>query len=68
MDVHTPESVERTAEAVGKDIAARDQAEIQLAIQLDLPILAGKPISVLYVEVDGTGVPVLKKETVVRPE
>jgi len=62
----TTKAVERTAEAIGEDIAARDQAEIQRAMQLDLPIIVGKPISVLYVQVDGTGVPVVKKETVGR--
>jgi hypothetical protein len=58
--------VERTAEAIGEDIAARDQAAIQRAMQLDLPIIVGEPISILYVQVDGTGVPVVKKETVGR--
>jgi hypothetical protein len=62
----TAKAVERTAEAIGEDIAARHQAEIQRAMQLDLPIIVGKPISVLYVQVDGTGVPVVKKETVGR--
>jgi len=36
---------------------------MQKAIQLDLPVVAGKPIPVLYVEMDRTGVPVVKKET-----
>ena len=36
-------------------------------MQLDLPIVIGKPIPVLYVEMDGTGVRVVKKETVGRP-
>lgn len=30
---------------------------------MDLPVVAGKPIPVLYVEMDGTEVPVAKKET-----
>ena len=33
----TTKSVERTAEAIGTDIAQRQQAEIQRALQLDLP-------------------------------
>src|SRR5207244_1337887 len=41
----TTKAVERTAEAIGEDIAARDQAEIQRAMQLDLPIIVGKPNS-----------------------
>jgi hypothetical protein len=59
----TTKAVERSAEAIGEDIAARDQAAIRRAMQLDLPIIVGKPIPVLYTQVDGTGV---KKETVGR--
>ncbi len=62
----TTKSVERTAEAIGEDIAQRERKEIQKAIQLDIPIVVGKPVPVLYVEMDGTGVPVVKKETVGR--
>jgi len=59
-------AVERTAEAIGEDIAAREQVEIHRAMQLDLPIVIGKPVPILYVQMDGTGVPVVKKETVGR--
>ena len=59
----TTKAVERTAEAIGGAIAAREQQEIQRAVQLDLPIVVGQPIPVLYVQMDGTGVPVVKKET-----
>lgn len=59
----TAKAVERTAEAIGVDIARREQREIQRAVQLDLPIVAGDPIPILYVQMDGTGVPVVKKET-----
>ena len=62
----TTKSVERIAEAIGGDIAQREQAEIQKAMQLDLPVLVGQPIPILYVQMDGTGVPVVKKETVGR--
>jgi hypothetical protein len=62
----TGKSVERTAEAIGADIAAREQEERQRAMQLDLPMVVGLPIPILYVELDGTGVPVVKKETVGR--
>lgn len=62
----TTKAVERTAEAIGEDIARREQAEIQRAMQLDLPMIIGKPVPVLYVQVDGTGIPVVKKETVDR--
>ena len=59
----TAKSVERTAEAIGADIAAVEQREISKAVQLDLPVIIGKPIPILYVQMDGTGVPVVKKET-----
>jgi len=59
----TAKAVERTAEAIGSDIAQREQQEIRRAVQLDLPIVVGKPIPVLYIQMDGTGVPVVKKET-----
>ena len=62
----TTKSVERIAEAIGGDIVQREQAEIDKALQLDLPAIAGEPIPVVYVQMDGTGVPVVKKETLGR--
>jgi len=62
----TTKAVERTAETIGEDIATRDQQEIQRAVQLDLPMVVAEPVPILYVEMDGTGVPVVKKETVGR--
>jgi hypothetical protein len=62
----TTKAVERTAEAVGGDIAAGERKEIQRAMQLDLPMVMGEKIPVLYTQFDGTGVPVVKKETVDR--
>jgi hypothetical protein len=62
----TTKSVERTAEAIGENLAAREQAEIQRAVQLDLPIVIGEAVRILYVQMDGTGIPVVKKETVGR--
>jgi len=62
----TTKSVERTAEAIGEDIAAGENQEIQRAKQLDLPIVVGDPMPVVYVQIDATGVPVVKKETVGR--
>jgi len=59
----TAKSVERTAETIGADIAEGEQCEIRKAVQLDLPVIVGKPIPILYVQMDGTGVPVVKKET-----
>ncbi len=63
----TTKAVERTAEAVGEDIGVGEQEQIQQAMQLDLPMVVGEPIPVLYVEIDATGVPVVKAETVGRP-
>ena len=62
----TAKAVERTAEAIGAEIAQREQEDIQRALQLDLPVVAGEPIPILYVQMDGTGIPVVKKETVGR--
>lgn len=59
----TTKAVERTAEAIGEDIAAREHAEIQRAMQLDLPMVLGEPVAILYTLMDGTGVPVVRKET-----
>jgi hypothetical protein len=62
----TTKAVERTAEAIGADIARRQQQEMQRAVQLDLPMAIGEPVPILYVQMDGTGVPVVKKETAGR--
>ena len=62
----TTKAVERTAEAIGEDIAAHEREEIQRVVQLDLPMIVGQPIPILYVQMDGTGVPVVRKETVGR--
>jgi len=62
----TAKSVERTAEALGADIAQCEQGEIQKALRLDLSGVVDEPIPILYVQMDGTGVPVVKKETAGR--
>jgi len=58
----TTKAVERTAETIGGDIAQGEQR----AVPLDLPIVVAEPVPILYVQMDGTGVPVVKKETVGR--
>jgi hypothetical protein len=58
----TTKAVERTAEAIGEDIRTRQQQQIQQTMQLDLPVIVGKPIPILYVQMDGTGIPVSKTE------
>jgi len=62
----TTKSVERVSESIGADIARCEQAEIDRAVQLNLPIVVGEPVPILYVQMDGTGVPVVKRETVGR--
>ena len=62
----TTKAVERTAEAIGADVARGEQCQIQRAVQLDLPVILGDPVRILYVPMDGTGVPVVKKETLGR--
>jgi len=62
----TTKAVERTTEAIGDDIAQGEQREIQ-AWPSDLPVAGGEPVPILYVQMDATGVPVVKKETVGRP-
>jgi hypothetical protein len=62
----TTKAVERNSEAIGADIAARQQQEIDRAMQLDLPMVVGESVPILYVQMDGTGVPVVKAETAGR--
>lgn len=63
----TTKAVERQAEALGAEIAAQEQAEIQQSLPLPLPPAGGPEIPVLYVEMDGTGVPMVSAETEGRP-
>jgi len=62
----TTKSVERVAEGIGAEIARCEQREVDRALQLDLPIIVGEPVPILYVQMDGTGVPVVRKETADR--
>lgn len=59
----TTKAVERQAEAVGEDIANRERAHIESAVQLELPEVRTGEIPAVYVEMDGTGIPVVKAET-----
>ena len=56
-------AVERHAEAIGADIEAREQAAIQRTKQLELPGICVPDVPVLYIEMDGTAIPVVKAET-----
>ena len=59
----TAKSVERQSEAIGADIEAREQVQIHRAKQLELPEVCAPAVPILYIEMDGTGVPVVKSET-----
>jgi hypothetical protein len=59
----TAKEVERTAEAIGADLVQQGQRAIQAAWQLELPEVQKQSIPILYIEMDGTGVPVVRKET-----
>jgi len=58
----TTKWVERTAEAIGADIERRHQQERKRTMQLELPIPIVARVPILYVEMDGTGLPVVRKE------
>ena len=59
----TAKAVERQAEAIGADIEAGQQIDISHAKQLQLPSVVAPAVPVFYIEMDGTGVPVVKAET-----
>jgi hypothetical protein len=61
LDV-TTKAVERHAESIGADIAAREQAAMQRAKQLELPAVCAPAVPLIYIEMDGTGVPVVAAE------
>ncbi len=59
----TAKAVERVTEAIGADIARRQQQTIQQTMQLELPVAVGQPIRKIYVQMDGTGLPMVAQET-----
>ena len=62
----TAKAVEREAEAIGEDVASEEQAAIARAVPLELPAMSGPETPILYIEMDGTGVPVTAAETAGR--
>jgi len=56
-------TVERHAERIGAEIQEIEQTEIRRSVQLELPIPFGPPVPLMYVEIDGTGIPVVRRET-----
>lgn len=59
----TTKAVERQAEAIGADIAGRQEVEIRRVLQLEFPEILSPKVPVFYLEMDGTGVPVVAAET-----
>lgn len=55
-------AVERQSEAIGQHVAAREQEQIRRTKKLDLPKVCAPEAPVFYIEMDGTGVPVVKAE------
>jgi hypothetical protein len=47
-------------------LPTREQQQIQRAVQLDRPSLSASRYPFSYLEMDGTGVPVVRKETAGR--
>jgi len=58
----TAKAVERQAEAIGSDIAEKEQTRSKRAKQLELPAVIGPALPVLYIEMDGTQVPIVRAE------
>jgi len=58
----TTKAVERQAEAIGADIAQTEQAKVDGVIQLELPQILGPAVPILYIEIDGTQVPIVRRE------
>ena len=58
----TAKAVERQAEAIGDDIAQIEKARAARALQLELPAVIGPAVPFLYLEMDGTQVPMVRTE------
>jgi len=58
----TTKAVERQAEAIGADIAQREQVKVDGVLQLELPQILGPAVPILYIEIDGTQVPIVRGE------
>jgi hypothetical protein len=58
----TTKAVERHAEAIGTDIVGREQAKRDRVVQLEFPDILGTAVPVLYIEMDGTQLPMVHGE------
>ena len=58
----TAKAVERHAEAIGSDIARCDRKKSDGVVQLEFPEILGPSVPVMYIEMDGTQVPMVRSE------
>ena len=59
----SPKDVERVAESIGEHVETWQGTEREKLLQIEAPTTEDKSTPVLYVEMDGTGVPMVKSET-----
>lgn len=62
--VVTTKAVERIAEAIGADIARQQEHQMREIMRPDLAVQAseGEQIPIMYIEIDGTGIPIVSQE------
>ena len=58
----TAKAVERHAEAIGTDIVGQEQDKRDRVVQLEFPDILGASVPVLYIEMDGTQLPMVRPE------
>jgi hypothetical protein len=58
----TTKAVERHAEAIGTDIVGREQRQRNRVVQLEFPDILGAAVPVMYIEMDGTQLPMVRAE------
>jgi len=58
----TAKAVERQAEAIGGDIAQKEKLRAVRALQLELPEVLSPGVPILYIEMDGTQIPMVRTE------
>ena len=58
-----PKAIQEHSEAIGNDIAKGIRREAERAKQLQFPEILQLAVPLLYIEMDGTGIPVVKAET-----
>ncbi len=63
----TVKAVERQARAIGADVAARAESDRLQAALRGFPPQPGEPLGTLYIEMDGTGIPVTAATSAGRP-